>query len=76
MPCVFHHSKTVPECAGDRFAAAAATAAAATSTTPFCCLDKAEACGIAVRFLEVLLSGTLQHEALNPRSSGLGRVFF
>lgn len=53
MPRVFHHSTTVLSCAGDRFAAAAKAAAATTaSTTSFCCLDKAEACGTAVRFLE------------------------
>ena len=65
-------------CTGDRFAAAAeAAAATAASTTSFCCLDKAEACGTAVRFLEdgqLFLAGTLQvdlyHEALDPSSSG------
>ena len=53
MPRVFHHSTTVLSCTGDRFAAAAEAAAATTaSTTSFWCLEKAEACGTAVRFLE------------------------
>lgn len=50
---ICHHSTTVLSCTGDRFAAAAeAAAATAASTASFCCLDKAEACGTAVRFLE------------------------